>query len=128
MPPARRAAIHPQLGPSVNSILACLDCAGLHPFPVTKASQELSRGWVLVESLGVRMLREPRPARLLWLVPGGGVEPPRPEGRRILSPLRLPVPPSRRGWILRTQRITYTASATPVRKFAFRLGGRLSGS
>jgi hypothetical protein len=29
-------------------------------------------------------------------VPGGGVEPPRPEGRRILSPLRLPVPPSRR--------------------------------
>jgi hypothetical protein len=32
---------------------------------------------------------------LLGLVPGGGVEPPRPEGRRILSPLRLPVPPSR---------------------------------
>ena len=31
------------------------------------------------------------------LVPGGGVEPPRPEGRRILSPLRLPVPPSLRG-------------------------------
>ena len=31
----------------------------------------------------------------LKLVPGGGVEPPRPEGRRILSPLRLPVPPSR---------------------------------
>ena len=29
------------------------------------------------------------------VVPGGGVEPPRPEGRRILSPLRLPVPPSR---------------------------------
>src|SRR5277367_983595 len=29
------------------------------------------------------------------LVPGGGVEPPRPCGRRILSPLRLPVPPSR---------------------------------
>ena len=28
-------------------------------------------------------------------MPGGGVEPPRPEGRRILSPLRLPVPPSR---------------------------------
>jgi hypothetical protein len=31
----------------------------------------------------------------LVMVPGGGVEPPRPEGRRILSPLRLPVPPSR---------------------------------
>ena len=30
-------------------------------------------------------------------MPGGGVEPPRPEGRRILSPLRLPVPPSRLG-------------------------------
>jgi hypothetical protein len=28
-------------------------------------------------------------------VPGGGVEPPRAEARRILSPLRLPVPPSR---------------------------------
>ena len=41
------------------------------------------------------MLREPRPTRALWMVPGGGVEPPRPEGRRILSPLRLPVPPSR---------------------------------
>jgi hypothetical protein len=34
--------------------------------------------------------------RIEKLVPGGGVEPPRPEGRRILSPLRLPVPPSRR--------------------------------
>jgi hypothetical protein len=31
------------------------------------------------------------------MVPGGGVEPPRAEARRILSPLRLPVPPSRRG-------------------------------
>jgi hypothetical protein len=30
------------------------------------------------------------------MVPGGGVEPPRAEARRILSPLRLPVPPSRR--------------------------------
>jgi hypothetical protein len=29
------------------------------------------------------------------VVPGRGVEPRRPEGRRILSPLRLPVPPSR---------------------------------
>jgi hypothetical protein len=33
----------------------------------------------------------------LGLVPGGGVEPPRAEARRILSPLRLPVPPSRLG-------------------------------
>jgi hypothetical protein len=31
----------------------------------------------------------------ILMVPGGGVEPPRPCGRRILSPLRLPVPPSR---------------------------------
>src|SRR5580704_9448909 len=30
-----------------------------------------------------------------FLVPGGGVEPPRGCPRRILSPLRLPVPPSR---------------------------------
>ncbi len=32
---------------------------------------------------------------LVLLVPGGGVEPPRGCPRRILSPLRLPVPPSR---------------------------------
>src|ERR1700677_2414130 len=37
---------------------------------------------------------------LLCLVPGGGVEPPRGCPRRILSPLRLPVPPSRRISIL----------------------------
>jgi hypothetical protein len=34
---------------------------------------------------------------LLGLVPGAGIEPPRAEARRILSPLRLPVPPSRLG-------------------------------
>jgi hypothetical protein len=33
----------------------------------------------------------------LVLVPGGGIEPPRAEARRLLRPLRLPVPPSRRG-------------------------------
>jgi hypothetical protein len=33
--------------------------------------------------------------KALRLVPGGGIEPPRAEARRILSPLRLPVPPSR---------------------------------
>lgn len=26
-------------------------------------------------------------------MPGGGLEPPRPYGQRILSPLRLPIPP-----------------------------------
>ena len=31
---------------------------------------------------------------LIYLVPGGGLEPPRPCGLRILSPLRLPVSPS----------------------------------
>ncbi len=29
------------------------------------------------------------------LVPGGGLEPPHHRWRRILSPLRLPIPPSR---------------------------------
>ena len=29
------------------------------------------------------------------MVPGGGLEPPRPCGQRILSPSRLPIPPSR---------------------------------
>ena len=32
---------------------------------------------------------------VMLMVPGGGIEPPRTEVRRILSPLRLPVPPSR---------------------------------
>ena len=36
----------------------------------------------------------------ILMVPGGGVEPPRGCPRRILSPLRLPVPPSRRKLIL----------------------------
>ena len=45
-------------------------------------------------------------------MPGGGVEPPRPEGRRILSPLRLPVPPSRHCWkVLVTDR-SHTFSST----------------
>jgi hypothetical protein len=49
-----------------------------------------------VTSLNSRQrLRKQLSERELHLVPGGGVEPPRPEGRRILSPLRLPVPPSR---------------------------------
>ena len=39
------------------------------------------------------------------LVPGGGVEPPRAEARRILSPLRLPVPPSR---LFRQMKEAYT--------------------
>ena len=33
----------------------------------------------------------------LELVPGAGIEPARPEGHRILSPERLPVPPPRPG-------------------------------
>ena len=43
-------------------------------------------------------LQRERPIHLklfILLVPGGGVEPPRGCPRRILSPLRLPVPPSR---------------------------------
>ena len=43
---------------------------------------------VLILETGMRSRREA-------LVPGGGIEPPRAEARRILSPLRLPVPPSR---------------------------------
>jgi hypothetical protein len=38
-----------------------------------------------------------QPKDFILLVPGGGVEPPRGCPRRILSPLRLPVPPSRLG-------------------------------
>jgi site-specific DNA recombinase len=50
-----------------------------------------TQGWQ-----GKARSRKPKPK---WcgvrMVPGGGVEPPRAEARRILSPLRLPVPPSR---------------------------------
>ncbi len=42
-------------------------------------------------------------------MPGGGVEPPRPEGRRILSPLRLPVPPSRLGRLIHCSSGPYCA-------------------
>lgn len=42
-----------------------------------------------------RPLGQERSFRSKILVPGGGVEPPRGCPRRILSPLRLPVPPSR---------------------------------
>jgi hypothetical protein len=49
----------------------------------------------LVNIFGISNAREPASDAAFRLVPGGGVEPPRPEGRRILSPLRLPVPPSR---------------------------------
>ncbi len=34
---------------------------------------------------------------VLYLVPEGGLEPPQYHYRRILSPLRLPIPPLRRG-------------------------------
>ena len=34
---------------------------------------------------------------LVQMVPGAGIEPARPQSRRILSPLRLPVPPPGRG-------------------------------
>ena len=44
------------------------------------------------------------------VVPGGGIEPPRAEARRILSPLRLPVPPSR----LYVEVLDYTAYFKPI--------------
>ena len=48
--------------------------------------------------IGLSFLRGQFQSKLfVLLVPGGGVEPPRPCDRRILSPLRLPVPPSRPG-------------------------------
>lgn len=44
-----------------------------------------------------RCLGPRRAASIRFLVPGGGIEPPRPCDRWILSPLRLPIPPSRHG-------------------------------
>ena len=44
---------------------------------------------------GLSTRRYPAAVGFGGLVPGGGIEPPRAEARRILSPLRLPVPPSR---------------------------------
>ena len=52
-------------------------------------------------------------------MPGGGIEPPRAEARRILSPLRLPVPPSRlengihKVSIFRLTLLTQTAAKSP---------------
>lgn len=47
-----------------------------------------------------------------FMVPGGGVEPPRGCPRRILSPLRLPVPPSRR-WVARADQLLMAVSHRP---------------
>jgi len=58
-------------------------------------SQPVLRGPCYDSSPEVGMLWEPRPAQPLRMVPGGGIDPPRAEARRILRPLRLPVPPSR---------------------------------
>src|SRR2546428_4834223 len=52
-------------------------CAHMHP------------QWCILAFIGIQT------TSLQSVVPGGGVEPPRAEARRILSPLRLPVPPSR---------------------------------
>ena len=71
------------------------------------------------------------------VVPGGGVEPPRPEGRRILSPLRLPVPPSRRLGglsivrqplrILNTSSVQISATTTGIRSDRLRILRACSG-
>ena len=50
----------------------------------------------------------------LFMVPGGGVEPPRAEARRILSPLRLPVPPSR---LCTASAVLYNSLATSLQGF-----------
>ena len=42
---------------------------------------KLLKKWVILKRLPIK-------------VPGGGLEPPRPNGHRILSPERLPIPPS----------------------------------
>ena len=55
----------------------------------TDTTTDTSRKWPFLSAWPFRS------KAFVLLVPGGGVEPPRPCGRRILSPLRLPVPPSR---------------------------------
>ena len=54
-------------------------------------SEDIHRNWVAGETGAFPEWH----GHILKLVPGGGIEPPRAEARRILSPLRLPVPPSR---------------------------------
>ena len=58
-------------------------------------------------------LKKSRPACLL--VPGGGLEPPHCYQRRILNPLRLPIPPSRQRGRTRTRAAT---EAAHYRRFA----------
>src|ERR1700744_288650 len=43
---------------------------------------------------GLSAFERPFALNFSSMVPGGGLEPPRPCGLRILSPLRLPIPPS----------------------------------
>ncbi len=70
----------------------------------------------------LRVLARGPPASLKGLVPGAGIEPARPRGRGILSPLRLPVSPPGRapagdrwaGGPLSPRRARYYSNGTPI--------------
>jgi hypothetical protein len=78
-------------------------CAGLRRSALSSrhkgVTSPISRLFLLRSPRVFYVLRPASDAAFV-MVPGGGVEPPRPEGRRILSPLRLPIPPSRPGWLI----------------------------
>lgn|GEM_PF-4867669 len=57
------------------------------------------------------------------MVPGGGLEPPQCHHRRILSPLRLPIPPSRLGF--RPLRQVGLAEADIILENTFAINGRM---
>ena len=65
-------------------------CASILRSATRSGTQSLSRSSAWVETSS-----RPLPKCLRLLVPGGGLEPPQCYHRRILSPLRLPIPPSR---------------------------------
>ena len=61
-------------------------------------SERIGHRWILLHRLLYEIARKFGQSWIpsdFDLVPGGGLEPPHPHGRRILSPLRLPIPPSR---------------------------------
>jgi hypothetical protein len=62
-------------------------CGGIRTLGRPFSLRSLSRGLVSTTH-----------PRIQLLVPGAGLEPARPFSRRILNPLRLPIPPSGRCW------------------------------
>ena len=82
-------AVRPEIGQAVPVLAAQIaDRAGDANVPARRNARRLD-----VEQKAAVFERR-------GMVPGAGIEPARPQSRRILSPLRLPVPPPGQGQVI----------------------------